>query len=419
LLQEKITSLEHKLSLADKQMSDYATLELAKDAAAASLSLWMQTVGALFPALSDPGAVRDAVLDMRTENLRLLESNGRLSTTRNRLQESVQELEAAQQATDERNQKQQEQMRALEAKVAATAAQLSSATSETKSLKALLDSVNFEDTQQKHDSVRIARIEALELQLAESNKALAETNAELALVTSLKEENKKLQKHLQQTEADNAMLSSRLSRGEFDPATTRVLHLIDNPMAQARQAKQTQQAQQIKQLQLELTQLRSNPASTISGNIAASLVSGFSQFSSSSSADSSESQEFLRRALTEAQETIKVLKKGAEDNEKRSQRLKSVFTAKAQEFRDACYQVTGWAIELVGDKLFRAKCIYAERSDDSLLFQLTDSGVLQLCDTDFHKRLDSTLRSLLPKFRSIPFFVASVTGELFQAQTRV
>ena len=57
--------------------------------------------------------------------------------------------------------------------------------------------------------------------------------------------------------------------------------------------------------------------------------------------------------------------------EKLNQRLKEVFGAKTQEFRQACYELTGYKMTMLpcGTK-YRLRSMYAEREEDDLSFQV-------------------------------------------------
>jgi hypothetical protein len=50
-----------------------------------------------------------------------------------------------------------------------------------------------------------------------------------------------------------------------------------------------------------------------------------------------------------------------------------VFSKKIQEFREACYALTGYKIDVLRDKQYRLQSMYAERSTDDLLFEVKHS----------------------------------------------
>ena len=71
-----------------------------------------------------------------------------------------------------------------------------------------------------------------------------------------------------------------------------------------------------------------------------------------------------------------------------------------------------------GGQRLRLKSMYAEREDDTLLFQLIDGGEgLQLLETDFCKRVDKEVFCYLTTCRSVPAFLGNLTIWLHDKQT--
>lgn len=50
-----------------------------------------------------------------------------------------------------------------------------------------------------------------------------------------------------------------------------------------------------------------------------------------------------------------------------------VFKKKIQEFREACYALTGFKIDVIRDNQYRLQSMYAERSTDDLLFEVSST----------------------------------------------
>jgi len=99
-----------------------------------------------------------------------------------------------------------------------------------------------------------------------------------------------------------------------------------------------------------------------------------------------------------------------------NQRLKEVFSVKISEFRQACYELTGYKITMSGSK-YRLRSMYAELEDDDLLFQRGENESLCVLETPFARRLDKKSVEVLSRFHSIPLFLSTVTEELFEKQT--
>ncbi|GAB5362131.1 hypothetical protein AAMO2058_000771800, partial [Amorphochlora amoebiformis] len=67
---------------------------------------------------------------------------------------------------------------------------------------------------------------------------------------------------------------------------------------------------------------------------------------------------------------------------KRLNRLKEVFKVKVSEFREACYRMTGYKIELVDGDKYRLRPMYAGSEKDEVLIQF-HHGQLSVLATEF------------------------------------
>lgn len=56
-----------------------------------------------------------------------------------------------------------------------------------------------------------------------------------------------------------------------------------------------------------------------------------------------------------------------------------MFKKKIQEFREACYALTGYKVDVTRDNQYRLQSMYAERSTDDLLFEVN-----MLCTSERH-----------------------------------
>jgi mitotic spindle assembly checkpoint protein MAD1 len=125
----------------------------------------------------------------------------------------------------------------------------------------------------------------------------------------------------------------------------------------------------------------------------------------------------------------------AKEQEKLNARLREIFAQKIKEFRQDCYEITGYKITMTENgRKFRLRSMYAEREEDDLLFT-KENEVLQVLETPFvstnnvnhptHRNnprkvrgLESRVTEVLSRFNSIPLFLSSVTEYLFERQTR-
>ncbi|KAJ1426629.1 mitotic checkpoint protein-domain-containing protein [Ochromonadaceae sp. CCMP2298] len=112
------------------------------------------------------------------------------------------------------------------------------------------------------------------------------------------------------------------------------------------------------------------------------------------------------------------------DSAKLNLRLKELFKERISSFREAVYLLTGFRMDLyaadpgVPDSLprLRLRSMFAEKPEDCLLFQLRGDAP-ELMDTQFAATLDPRLLDQLRTSNSVPLFLATVTQEMFEAQT--
>ena len=112
------------------------------------------------------------------------------------------------------------------------------------------------------------------------------------------------------------------------------------------------------------------------------------------------------------------LEKRLFDSEKKIQRLKEVFGEKILEFREVCYSLTGYQIEMAADNRYVLRSMFADRETDTLAFTRDRAtGAVAMLETDFSRSVRRTLEPLLRMRNSIPAITATLTLELFARQT--
>uniref|UniRef100_A0A671LFM3 Mitotic arrest deficient 1 like 1 n=1 Tax=Sinocyclocheilus anshuiensis TaxID=1608454 RepID=A0A671LFM3_9TELE len=195
-----------------------------------------------------------------------------------------------------------------------------------------------------------------------------------------------LESERQQLEEQNNILEMRLERhnlqGGYDPVTTKVIHLQMNPTSIAKQ----QRTEEVEQLRVECQRLRDRLRK---------IEAGGGMTTDDTTLIIPPSQEILD------------LRKQMESAELKNQRLKEVFQKKIQEFRTACYVLTGYQIDITVENQYRLTSVYAEHMEDSLLYASLTDFSLTVLGTDLH----------LFHQKSIPVFLSAVTIELFSRQT--
>ncbi|XP_050969547.1 mitotic spindle assembly checkpoint protein MAD1 [Labeo rohita] len=242
-----------------------------------------------------------------------------------------------------------------------------------------------------------AELEALkEQQVSNAEKNTLATAEE---VSSLRQKIEELEAERQRLEEQNNNLEMRLERhnlqGDYDPVKTKVIHFQMNPTSIAKQ----QRAEEVEQLRVECQRLRERLRKIeASGGMATDDTT----------------------LIIPPSQEILDLRKQMESAELKNQRLKEVFQKKIQEFRTACYVLTGYQIDITVENQYRLTSVYAEHMEDSLLFKSTGpvgSGSMQLLETDFSRTLTGLVDLHLFHQKSIPVFLSAVTIELFSRQT--
>ena len=187
---------------------------------------------------------------------------------------------------------------------------------------------------------------------------------------------------------------SHVTRMDYIPRRTRVLHLAGNPCSAHGLSSPAESSVPMEQLKRLRAEARQGGARRDTAFEAAATCA-----SSSSS--------------------------GAADSGKLNQRLKEMFKERITAFREAVYLLTGYKVDLYsaeqssgGHPRLRLRSMYAEDPDDSLLFQWRD-GALELIETPFAAKLDQKLFAYLTTCNSVPAFLSNVTIDLFDNQTFV
>ncbi|CAH1274222.1 MAD1L1 [Branchiostoma lanceolatum] len=217
-------------------------------------------------------------------------------------------------------------------------------------------------------------------------------------VTMLRKKVEDLEKDRQKLVEEKEILEARVEQrhlqGDYDPTKTKVVHFGLNPTALRRQHRQ----EELEKLREECEKLRQQLRAAEEGggaDVTASILQ----------TPSSKEMEDLKKQLTTA--------------ETKNTRLKEVFQQKIHEFRQACYMLLGYKVDVVKDNNYKLMSMYAERQEDCLMFQMVPGGELQLLETEFsNSQAVMMLVDLhLKTQHSIPAFLSALTLDLFSQQT--
>ncbi|KAM4877682.1 mitotic spindle assembly checkpoint protein MAD1 isoform 3-T6 [Thomomys bottae] len=184
-------------------------------------------------------------------------------------------------------------------------------------------------------------------------------------------------------------------QGDYDQSRTKVLHMSLNPTSVAKQRLREDRDR----LQEECERLQGLLLALERGGSVPTDLESVTGLPSS-------------KEVTE-------LRKQVESAELKNQRLKEVFQTKIQEFRKACYTLTGYQVDVTTAGQYRLTSQYAEHKTDCLVFKASGpSGCkMQLLETEFSRSVPELIELHLLRQDSIPAFLSALTLELFSRQT--
>lgn len=439
LLKEETEGLRRKLERLEKVMEEKIKVELEKEKMERELQAWENIGQATGLNIRKPEDLSREVIQIQQRELNFKQQNYSLNSSvrsvekaRSELLTEIAQLRAKAQEEQKKRENQDSLVRRLQKRVLLL-------TKERDGMRAILESYDSElatseyspqltlrvkeaedmlqkvqahnaemetqlsKAQEEAGSFKLqAQMVAAELEaLKEQQVSIAErsSSATAEEISSLRQKIEELEAERQRLEEQNNILEMRLERhnlqGDYDPVKTKVVHLQMNPTSMAKQ----QRADEVEQLRVECQRLRDRLRKI-------EMAGGMTT-------------DDTTLIIPPSQEILD-LRKQMESAELKNQRLKEVFQKKIQEFRTACYVLTGYQIDITVENQYRLTSVYAEHMEDSLLFKSTGpvgSGSMQLLETDFSRTLTGLVDLHLFHQKSIPVFLSAVTIELFSRQT--
>jgi mitotic spindle assembly checkpoint protein MAD1 len=222
------------------------------------------------------------------------------------------------------------------------------------------------------------------------------------------------------------VLETRVARGEYNPETTRVLHLKSNPEAELSRARMEAS---LARLQAENETLKQMLSRDRKGETKREGVEGDQSLQQVAAAeedtDSFDNAGALKIARLEGELTL--LGRKLAEVQKTSDRLQQVFTRQISIFRDAIKGLFGYSVEMTSDPYsvrdvkacFVLRPMYGEAGWE-LAFRMLKDGRIVMDPTDYSRRhLVREIETFVNRFRSIPALTANITMETFQRQTNL
>ncbi|XP_030657201.1 mitotic spindle assembly checkpoint protein MAD1 isoform X2 [Nomascus leucogenys] len=392
LLQEELEGLQRKLGRQEKMQETLVGLELENERLLAKLQSWERLDQTTGLSIRTPEDLSRFVVELQQRELALKDKNSAVTSSARGLEKARQQLQeelrqVSGQLLEERKKRETHEAlaRRLQKRVLLlTKAQLSQALEELGGQKQRADMLE------------------MELKMLKSQSSSAEQSCLFSReeVDTLRLKVEELEGERSQLEEEKRMLEAQLERralqGDYDQSRTKVLHMSLNPTSVARQRLREDHSQ----LQAECERLRGLlRAMERGGTVPADLEAAAASLPSS--------------------KEVAELKKQVESAELKNQRLKEVFQTKIQEFRKACYTLTGYQIDITTENQYRLTSLYAEHPGDCLIFKATSpsGSKMQLLETEFSHTVGELIEVHLRRQDSIPAFLSSLTLELFSRQT--
>ncbi|GIL68543.1 hypothetical protein Vafri_21808 [Volvox africanus] len=278
---------------------------------------------------------------------------------------------------------------------------------------------------------------------------------------------KQLEREADGLAAEVASLQERLGRGELIRAGgVRVLHLRHNPELEARQAAREATVtrlsaendalrEQVAELEaaMQKMQMTKPETRTQTGNVdlrcatgdeyTAAAAAGPSTGNPAAAPPAAQQSTGVRSdaipgpalgagvAIAVKDAEITVLRRKVEECEKAMNRLKAVFKERITVFREACYSLFGYRIDMTAEATVAADAAGApttftlkpQHADDPaalLVFRcMGGGGRMELVPNTFtRERLAREVETFVRKFNCIPALTANLTMDNFQKQTQ-
>lgn len=427
LLKEKAESLERKLERAEKLYNDAAHLDTENMLLKTKLQKWEQ----LEKDGKSPAKLTQRLTYLQDTEAVMLERQGQLQSRVHSLEESLNSIQQKLETTTKELQQEKSRGEQGTDLIKRLQKKLLFITKERDGFKNILDSYESEVTVNvgKHATSRIHQLEEMvenyrkqveqlenDLQKAYSqtvgNKTDTSQTPVLAVPTQsevdkktilqLRERISFLERELEKSEEQRYILETRIEQrhlqGDYDPTKTKVLHFEMNPVAMASK----QRAAELQMLREENEALKQRI-----------------KILEESGGQADDVTEQVQKRLQEPSTSKEVdeLKAQLNKEELKNKRLMEAFSKKSQEFREVCYQLTGYKVDFHYTNQYKVTSMYAETRDDFFIFQQGEKSDMQLLATDFTEHLQESIDLYLSRHKSIPAFLSSVTLDLFKTQT--
>ncbi|XP_071106833.1 mitotic spindle assembly checkpoint protein MAD1-like [Haliotis cracherodii] len=436
LLEEQIDGLTRKLQRAEDRMADYTQMQLDNESLKINLERWQGKSAAGVGNPLSPTELSQQVVELQSAQMLARDEYGKLQSRFHSLQAELRETTskyqtAVQEASAGKtgSQQQQDLIKRLQRKLLLVS-------KEREGYKRILDSYESEVTvnvgalqasrvqqleQLLHDyRTQTESLEAelgrtahevsqtktkclqLETQTDGGGRAALAAKCDQRTIQELKERvielELEVEKKNRQVDVLEARIEQRKLQGDYDPSKTKVVHFTMNPAEIA----QRHREEEMKRLQDENDKLKQR----------LKLLE-----ESGGSVDDLTQKVEKKLQEPDVSKEVEELKSQLTREELRNKRLMEAFKKTSQEFREVCYQLTGYKIDIPCASQYRLTNMYADSPQDYLLFAHGSSGETQMLQTAFSETVQDLIDLYLAKQDSIPAFLSSVTLQLLGSRT--
>ncbi|XP_071965535.1 mitotic spindle assembly checkpoint protein MAD1-like isoform X2 [Antedon mediterranea] len=444
LAEEKVLSLEGKLNRAERRLEEFNKLKMEHEAQQSRLSEWEACCNLNQHGIRSPLELAHWLADLQQKEVVMAGKQGMLESSSNAHEEAYKSVSDKLASTGSRLLEAEMKSRQLEELAKRLQKRLVLLKKERDSLNQVLNTYDNELLRGGANSKIVNRLQQTMLNLQASQKQVEELESnvqtaqetagkerlesqklnfqidelkqklDIALKTQITpvvdtrpqntEEMKAAKEKARQLEVENEKLLERLEvlethmeqralQGDYDPTKSKIIHLKFNPTSQAKKRK------------LEDTEKLREECEKLRHRVRQLEAKGMAE-------DTADVTIISSKDVQELQKEMKA-------SELRNKRLKEVFATKVQEFREACYRLTGYQIDNPSTNKYCLKSMYAETPEDVLLFQCTSGGEMQLLGNEYSSSLGDLIAMHLQQQQSIPAFLSNITLDLFSKQTMV
>ncbi|GIY73955.1 mitotic spindle assembly checkpoint protein MAD1 [Caerostris extrusa] len=417
LYQEKMWSLQEKLTHAEKKCMAIAELQVENEQLRTKINQWEELFDDKSSPYKSPTAFSRKLSQYQRNEAALTNKLSHLATHSETLEKQIKDKEDIIKSLTHKLEQAQQDISHQDSALKRSQRKILFLSKEKDHCRKLIDSYLSEATLSgiALNAAQISHLEELNEEykaaLEKCDKEIEDLNKKLKNSTNinecaedvkLKEENAGLRTKITELEKKideikNKSLNKEASKEGSSSSNERIVHLRFNPVANANRS----YLENFHKLQEENDQLKKRIKVLEEEGVAASDVT----------------MKVQQKLKTEgADSTLQELKEKLASSERKLGFIIENARSKSTEFREAVYRLLGYRIDVPMAETYKLSHMYADSRDDFLLFKINSEGI-QLVETEYSKQVSDRMETYLHQYDSFPAFLASLTMDLFTQQT--